>query len=99
MAATAEDMTELFDMARRTLVVGLGMTGLSVARYLAREGVEVAIVDSRENPPGLERLRAVHERKFGTAPPGDRKDLARRIRFLESRGFNGELIQRLLRER
>jgi UDP-N-acetylmuramoylalanine--D-glutamate ligase len=58
MAVTAEDMTERFDMARRTLVVGLGETGLSVARYLSRHGVPVAIVDSREQPPGLDRLRA-----------------------------------------
>jgi len=58
MAATAEDMTELFDMARRTLVVGLGITGLSVARYLARQGVPVAIVDSRTEPPGLAELHA-----------------------------------------
>jgi UDP-N-acetylmuramoylalanine--D-glutamate ligase len=48
----------MFDKARRTLIVGLGETGLSVARYLSRHGVEVAIVDSREQPPGLERLRA-----------------------------------------
>ncbi len=47
----------------------------------------------------LAGLRRVHERKYGSSPPGDRKDLARRIRFLESRGFPGELIQRLLRER
>ena len=39
-------------------MVGLGATGLSVARYLSRRGVAVAIVDSRENPPGLEKLRA-----------------------------------------
>jgi len=51
-------MTEKFDTTRRTLVVGLGETGLSVARYLARQGVDVAVVDSREHPPGLERLRA-----------------------------------------
>ncbi|MGB5261215.1 MAG: UDP-N-acetylmuramoyl-L-alanine--D-glutamate ligase [Gammaproteobacteria bacterium] len=51
-------MTERFDKARRTLVVGLGVTGLSVARYLSRQGVPVAIVDSREQPPGLDRLRA-----------------------------------------
>jgi len=38
-------------------VVGLGETGLSVARYLLRQGVQVAVVDSRKNPPGLERLR------------------------------------------
>ena len=58
MAATAEDMTASFDMARRTLVVGLGATGLSVARYLAGQGVPVAVVDSRAQPPGLARLRA-----------------------------------------
>jgi UDP-N-acetylmuramoylalanine--D-glutamate ligase len=57
MAVTAEDMTASFDKAARTLVVGLGMTGLSVARYLSRQGVAVAIVDSREHPPGLDRLR------------------------------------------
>jgi regulatory protein len=47
----------------------------------------------------LECLRLVYERKYGSAPAGDRKELARRIRFMESRGFGGELIQRLLRER
>jgi UDP-N-acetylmuramoylalanine--D-glutamate ligase len=58
MAVPILKMTEMFDKARRTLVVGLGATGLSVARYLSRKGVPVAIVDSRENPPGLEQLRA-----------------------------------------
>lgn len=57
MAVPAVTMTETFDKARRTLVVGLGETGLSVARYLSRQGTEVAVVDSRLNPPGLERLR------------------------------------------
>jgi UDP-N-acetylmuramoylalanine--D-glutamate ligase len=47
----------MFDKARRTLVVGLGETGLSVARYLARLDVPVAIVDNRDHPPGLARLR------------------------------------------
>jgi len=58
MAVPAIAMTEMFDKERRTLVVGLGETGLSVARYLSGRGAPVAIVDSRENPPGLERLRA-----------------------------------------
>mgnify|MGYP001817534932 CR=1 FL=1 len=58
MAVTAEIMTEVLDNACRTLVVGLGETGLSVARYLSRTGAQVAIVDSREQPPALERLRA-----------------------------------------
>ncbi|HIE55041.1 MAG TPA: UDP-N-acetylmuramoyl-L-alanine--D-glutamate ligase, partial [Chromatiaceae bacterium] len=41
----------------RILVVGLGRTGLSCAKYLARQGAQVAITDSREQPPGLEALR------------------------------------------
>jgi len=31
---------------KRVLVVGLGKTGLSCARYLSAQGVEVAITDS-----------------------------------------------------
>ena len=58
MAVPVLAMTHMFDKASRTLVVGLGETGLSVARYLSRQGAAVAIVDSRENPPGLEKLHA-----------------------------------------
>ncbi|HMZ91598.1 MAG TPA: UDP-N-acetylmuramoyl-L-alanine--D-glutamate ligase [Pseudomonadales bacterium] len=41
----------------QTLVVGLGATGLSVARFLARQGIHFAVADSRTMPPGLEQLR------------------------------------------
>ncbi|CAK0760426.1 UDP-N-acetylmuramoyl-L-alanine--D-glutamate ligase [Gammaproteobacteria bacterium] len=40
-----------------TLVVGLGATGLSCARFLARRGTPLAVADSRVEPPGLIRLR------------------------------------------
>lgn len=41
----------------KTLIVGLGKTGLSCARFLAGHGMEVAVTDSRERPPGLKELR------------------------------------------
>ncbi len=41
----------------RTLVVGLGKTGVSCARYLWGQGVRVAVTDSRANPPGLAEVR------------------------------------------
>ena len=41
----------------RTLIVGLGKTGLSCARFLAAHGEEIAVTDSRERPPGLADLR------------------------------------------
>ncbi len=40
----------------RILIVGLGKTGLSCARFLAKKGFSVAVTDSRVSPPGLEAL-------------------------------------------
>jgi UDP-N-acetylmuramoylalanine--D-glutamate ligase len=57
MSATAYDMVIEARQPQRTLVVGLGVTGLSVAHFLAARGVEVAVTDSREAPPGLEAIR------------------------------------------
>ena len=44
---------------RRNVVVGLGKTGLSVARWLAARGEPVAVTDSRAAPPGLDGLKAL----------------------------------------
>lgn len=38
------------------IVVGLGKTGISCVRYLAREGLPFSVVDSRVSPPGLDEL-------------------------------------------
>lgn len=43
---------------RRTLVVGLGKTGLSCVRHLRQQGRDVAVADSRQAPPGLAELQA-----------------------------------------
>jgi len=39
-----------------TLIVGLGKTGLSCARFLAAQGETCVVTDSRQQPPGLEEL-------------------------------------------
>ncbi len=41
----------------RAVVLGLGVTGLSVARHLTGLGWRVLVADSRETPPGIEGLR------------------------------------------
>jgi UDP-N-acetylmuramoylalanine--D-glutamate ligase len=43
---------------KRVLVLGLGDSGLSMARYLARCGARVRVADSRVTPPHAARLRA-----------------------------------------
>ncbi len=40
-----------------TLIVGLGSTGLSCVRFLAGRGIRLAVIDSRDHPPGLQQLR------------------------------------------
>ncbi|MDH4166476.1 MAG: UDP-N-acetylmuramoyl-L-alanine--D-glutamate ligase [Gammaproteobacteria bacterium] len=42
----------------RALVLGLGRTGLSAARYLDRKGLTLRVADTRANPPGVDALRA-----------------------------------------
>lgn len=41
------------------LVFGLGATGMSVARYLTRNGIGAVFVDSRSKPPGLDELHEI----------------------------------------
>lgn len=38
----------------KILVVGLGITGISVARFLQKLGINFAITDSRDKPPSIE---------------------------------------------
>ncbi len=42
---------------RKTIIVGLGKTGLSCARFLLRQGCDVLVVDSRAEPPGIQALQ------------------------------------------
>ncbi len=65
--------TQLKRNAIYTLVVGMGMTGLSVVRYLHGLGEQVVVVDSRDLPPGMKLLKEkfpdveLHTGKFKSA--------------------------------
>jgi len=43
----------------KDLVVGLGATGLSIARYLKRSEIDAMFFDTREQPPGMAELDEV----------------------------------------
>jgi len=53
-----DESVERVTVHKRVIVVGLGQTGLSCVRFLNRRGYQVAVVDSRKNPPGQEELAA-----------------------------------------
>jgi len=44
--------------ARPVVIVGLGKTGLSCARFLQERGIAFRVVDSRSEPPGLKQFEA-----------------------------------------
>ena len=41
------------------LIVGLGKTGVSVARHLAARGWQIAVTDTRFDPPGVAELNEI----------------------------------------
>ncbi|OUS16084.1 UDP-N-acetylmuramoyl-L-alanine--D-glutamate ligase [Gammaproteobacteria bacterium 50_400_T64] len=49
-------VAELIASNRLTVVVGLGATGLSVARFLSARGEPFIVVDNRDHPPALDKL-------------------------------------------
>ena len=61
LAAMIDRVSEMAEdksfLHKRILIVGLGATGLSCARFLNAQGAEIAVTDSRSTPPGLETLR------------------------------------------
>ncbi len=50
-------MSELIASSNNTIIVGLGVSGLSVARYLQKLGRPFVVADSREQPPMLDQFR------------------------------------------
>ncbi len=52
-------MSAAQETANRDLVVGLGATGLSIARHLRRADIDAMFFDSREQPPGIDELEKV----------------------------------------
>jgi len=50
-------MTEPDMSGQYSVVFGMGQTGFSCARFLAKQGIPFCVVDSRDIPPGLEKMK------------------------------------------
>ena len=62
---------------------------------LKSKGVPDEIVDSISAEGELERAQAILARKY-RAPATTREERAKRARFLQGRGFSGDVIRRLV---
>ncbi|WP_371188129.1 UDP-N-acetylmuramoyl-L-alanine--D-glutamate ligase [Thalassotalea maritima] len=52
-------MQTLFEHKKYVVVLGLGATGLSCARYLVSQGIDFVVIDSRPAPSGQHRLQRI----------------------------------------
>ena len=69
-----------------------------IRQDLKTKGVSAELVDGVSAEGDLERARAILERKYRT-PLATREERAKRMRFLQSRGFSSEIIHQLLSAR
>ena len=70
-------------------------------QVLLSKGIEAGLVaETLHQARGteLERAREIWGRRFGTAP-ADSKEQAKQMRFLAGRGFDGEVIRRVVQGR
>lgn len=76
-----------------------GQGPLRIRQELRRRGVDAVRAEQALDEADVDwdvRLREVHRKRFGGAPPSDRREQARRARFLAQRGFHDAAIRELL---
>ncbi len=75
-----------------------GFGPLRIKGELRERGINNELISTYlndQNECWIETLRQTHDKKFGIEPPDSLKEKARRVRFLEYRGFTGEQIRYL----
>lgn len=76
-----------------------GQGPVRIRLELREKGVDSQLIDAALEPYSDEwqkLLLDLHDAKFGATKADSSKELAKRARFLESRGFPGELIRACL---
>ena len=69
-----------------------------IRQDLKTKGIDRETIDGISSAGELERARAILERKY-REPATTREERAKRMRFLQSRGFSSEIIFKLLSAR
>ncbi|MEI7818259.1 MAG: hypothetical protein WCI45_13825, partial [Desulfuromonadales bacterium] len=62
---------------KHILILGLGESGLAMAKWLARQGARLRVADSRAQPPNIDALRAVASETEIIAGPFNTQTLSR----------------------
>ena len=81
-------MAEMIATNRRTAILGMGATGLSAARFLSSIGVSFVFMDSRIEPPNLNKVRSDYPDVKIALGPFDKDFLTTFDRLIVSPGIS-----------
>ncbi len=87
--------TEQFVLSRRRR----GLGPIRIRAELLQRGIDSPLIDrwlDEDSDGWLDLLREVHHKKFGSRYSQDPREIARRARFLQYRGFDREQVRRFL---
>ena len=84
--------------AERARVMSRKFGAARIRHDLKAKGIEAEFIDRVSSEGELERARAILARKY-REPAATREERAKRMRFLQSRGFSSEIIFSLLSAR
>jgi len=84
--------------AERARVLSRKFGAARIRQDLKTKGVDRETVDRISSEGELERARGILDRKY-RQPAASREEKAKRMRFLQSRGFSSEVIRSLLSSR
>jgi regulatory protein len=84
--------------AERARVLSRKFGAARIRQDLKAKGIDPELVGRVSAEGELERARAIVERKY-REPAATREERAKRMRFLQSRGFSSEIIFKLLSAR
>ena len=81
-------MSEIIVTNRKTAILGMGATGVSVASFLAVRDMPFDFVDSRENPPNIDFVKATYSEAELALGSFDADFLCRYDRLIVSPGIS-----------
>ena len=84
----SDNIFTVSDLSEKIVIVGLGITGLSVVRYLVEKGIEPVVLDSREHPPGETELREQYPQLVCYFGSFDKDQLATAKQLIVSPGIS-----------
>ena len=61
--------------SKRVLIVGFGVSGVAVAKYMIKQGAKVLISEQKQNTEVLESVKALEDYKVEYEFGGDRKSV------------------------